>query len=267
MRYIPLRDRSPDPAWEAKAKALLAELKSAPDATARNAIIDAHEKVWGELKSWLLDLSHGKCWFSEAKDCFSHWHVEHYRPKKSAKDADGTKHDGYWWLAFEWRNFRICGNVGNGKKGTYFPLRPGCLRCMAQGDHRYEDPMLLDPADEHDPTLLSFNIEGRAVPAAHITDDWERERVEYSVERCSLDFPTLMDKRKVVWSECWGRIQKYLEELERYHADKSNAIAKNGYKEAAGNVRRLIREDQEFTAVARACVLSSGDPRVLGLLR
>jgi hypothetical protein len=39
-------------------------------------------------------------------------------------------------LAFDWQNFRVCGNVGNRKKGTYFPLRPGCARVAAHADVR-----------------------------------------------------------------------------------------------------------------------------------
>jgi len=78
------------------------------------------------LKDWLLKFSNGKCWFSEAKDTFSHMDVEHFRPKKSAKDLNGVEREGYWWLTFDWHNYRICGNVGNRKKGTFFPLSPGC---------------------------------------------------------------------------------------------------------------------------------------------
>jgi len=267
VRYIPLREQAPDPSWVAKAAHLISQLQVAPDANARNAIIDANSAVWGELKGWLRALSHEKCWFSEAKECFSHFDVEHYRPKKSARDADGTEHDGYWWLAFDWQNYRICGNAGNRKKGTYFPLRVGCARCKPLGDYRFEDPQLLDPIDEDDPALLSFNMEGRAVPAAHIADDWEKARVEYSVERYNLDFPPLMDKRKTVWAECWHRIQEYLDELRRYHADKTNVLAKDRYRQAAKHVRELMREEQELSAVARACVLSTGDPRLHGLLQ
>jgi hypothetical protein len=182
-------------------------------------------------------------------------------------DADGTTHDGYWWLAFDWLNFRICGNAGNRKKSTYFPLREGCARCAPLGDHRFEDPQLLDPTDEDDPVLLSFTVEGHAIPAAHITDDWERARVEYSVDRYNLDFPPLMDKRKTVWAECWERIQAYLKELGSYQADKNNSIAKDRYKQAARHVRELMREEKEFSAVARACVISSGDPRLTSLLQ
>lgn len=267
MRHIPLKKNKPDEAWLKKADKLIKELAAAPDKAARDAIIDGNAKVWGELKQWLLSLSHDKCWFSEAKDCFSHFEVEHFRPKKSVTNMDGTVHDGYWWLAFDWRNFRICGNVGNRKKGTYFPLRSGCKRVPAGGDLRMEDPQLLDPADEDDPNLLTFDVEGHAIPAPGVSP-WDRTRVEYSVDRCKLDFPPLMDRRKTIWGECWTRIQAYLNELRLYdESGGTNLIAKTQVKEKAEAIREMIREDKELSAVARACVISSGDPRVVGLLR
>lgn len=267
MRHIPLHGQEPDARWVAKANALLGSLDAAPDAAARHAIIDANSGVWGELKDWLLELSHGKCWFSEAKDCFSHWDVEHYRPKKSAKDANGTKHDGYWWLAFDWHNLRICGNAGNRKKGTFFPLREGCSRCAPYGDLRHEDPQFLDPADEDDPILLSFNVQGDAIPAPHISEEWERKRVEYSVARCMLNFGPLIDARRVVWAECWRRAKDYLDEYGRCNADRSNGIARAQLKQAAKDIRAMIRGDREFSAVARACILSSGQKRLVALLQ
>jgi hypothetical protein len=141
------------------------------------------------------------------------------------------------------------------------------MRVAPHGDIRYEDAQLLDPIDEDDPGLLSFNMEGRAIPAAYLTDAWEIERVKYSVERYNLDFPPLMDKRKAVWAECWNRIQEYLKELATYRADKTNVIARDRYKQALKHVRELMHEKREMSAVARACVLSSGDPRVTGILQ
>lgn len=267
MRYIPFQSPPPDEEWKKKAEELIVRLKEAPDSDARNRIIDNYSAVWGELKKWLLELSHGKCWFSEAMDCFSHWDVEHYRPKKSARDQDGTEHEGYWWLAFDWRNLRICGNVGNRKKGTYFPLREDVGRCQPFGDLRCENPLLLDPANPDDPHLLFFNLEGRAIPAPFITDEWEKVRVEYSIERYRLDFPRLMDKRKAVWSECWYRIEVYRRDIELSQNEPGNVVAKEGAKKAAKRLRDLMREEGEFSAVARACVESSGDRRVMGLLR
>jgi hypothetical protein len=61
VRYIPLRDQAPDAKWVAKAEAVLAQLKAAPDATARKQIIDDNSAIWGDLKVWLLSLSHDKC--------------------------------------------------------------------------------------------------------------------------------------------------------------------------------------------------------------
>lgn len=268
MRHIPFNDPPPDPEWIATANKLLEDLKAAPNSEARKKIIDSNSKVWGNLKEWLLTLSDQKCWFSEAKDCFSHWDVEHFRPKKSAKDLDGTEHDGYWWLAFDWRNFRICGNAGNRKKGTFFPLREGCVRVTAPDDDlRFEDPLLLDPADDHDPTLLSFNVEGRAIPSPHIHDEWEQLRVTSSVDRYNLDFPPLMNKRKVVWQDCWQHIQGYLEELGKYHKDKNNVIARDKLREKAGDIRKMLKADQECSAVARACLLSTPDPRLRSFLQ
>jgi hypothetical protein len=269
MRYIPLKDHLPDQLWIDKANKLLNQLKEAPDAEARNQIIDNNSSVWGELKGWLLSLSYQKCWFSEAKDCFSHWDVEHFRPKKSAKDADGTEHDGYWWLAFDWENFRICGNVGNRKKGTYFPLHAECTRASNPGtDLRFENPQLLDPVNAYDSGLLSFNVEGRAIPAPGLDEKWEKVRVLYSIERFNLDFSPLMDKRKAVWHECWNRIQGYRQELATYHASGStNVIARNQFQEKAKDILEMTRAEKEFSAVARACVLSTGDPRVTCLLQ
>jgi uncharacterized protein (TIGR02646 family) len=267
MRYIPLEQHLPDATWLAKAAAALAELEAAPDIAARNALIDAKSKIWSDLKSWLEALSYGKCWYSEVKDVFSHWHVEHYRPKKTAKDEDGTEHDGYWWLSFDWQNLRICGSVGNTKKGTFFPLLAGCKRVVDKtGDLRTEIPKLLDPTDPDDPTLLSFNQEGEAI-AAPRTSAWEEERVTYSIKRLNLDFRPLTDKRKAVWSDCYQHICAYKEELDHLDRNPQNGIARQASKHHAKAIRAMIRPDQELSSVARACIESTGDPRVMCFLR
>lgn len=275
MRYIPLKETKPKEVligkdytleqWDKEAKILLDRLKIAQNETARNKIIDDNKYFWGKLKEWLLSLSDQKCWFSEAKDCFNYWHVEHFRPKKDSKELDGTKHCGYWWLAFEWDNFRICGGVGNTKKGTFFPLQDESKRVVISGgDLRYESPLLLDPANSHDTSLLYFNMEGRAIPDPSIISNWETDRVVRSVERYNLDFPALMDKRKTVWNDCWKHIQDYLQELEKLHkGDQDNPIARHELQSKADAIIKLTCGDKEFSAVARACILSTGDPRVL----
>jgi len=55
-----------------------------------------------------------------------------------------------------------------------------------------------------------------------------------------------------------------LKEPATYHADKTNVIARDRSKQAPKRVRELLREEHELSAVARACLLSAGDPRVTG---
>jgi hypothetical protein len=105
----------------------LATLEKTGKRTERNELIDANSQHWCVLKPWFEKLSFGKCWFSETNDKFSHYDVEHFRPKKRAKALDGTPRDGYWWLAFDYMNYRLIGNVGNRKKGIWFPLGQGSL--------------------------------------------------------------------------------------------------------------------------------------------
>lgn len=56
--------------------------------------------------------------------------------------------------------------------------------------------MLLDPADEDDPSLLFFDPEGQAIVAPFVKDEWEKQRVEYSIEKLKLGFDPLVRKRK-----------------------------------------------------------------------
>jgi uncharacterized protein (TIGR02646 family) len=275
MRYIQLEKPTPGSKhyeefqkWEVKASKITEELHNAPNMATRKEIIDKNQHLWGELKDWLLSLSDQKCWFSEAKDCFSHWDVEHFRPKKSAKDEDGNVYDGYWWLAFDWQNFRICGNAGNRKKGTYFPLQFEVNRVgIPTNDLRLENPLLLDPSDPEDPNLLFFDVTGRARPAPYINNDWDKKRVEQSIKRCNLDFNPLVEKRRMVWNECWQHIQQYRQEIIKYDlSNGDNLIAKQMLREKTLAIRKMTEINQELSSVARACIISTGDSRIIGLL-
>ena len=113
MRFINIENFSPDVEWLIKSNELTSALKKATTIEEKNRIIDANESKWGELKDSLLELSFNKCWYSEAKETYSHYHVDHFRPKKAARGIDKKDNGGYWWLAFDWTNYRVCGGVGN----------------------------------------------------------------------------------------------------------------------------------------------------------
>jgi len=105
MRYIAIGNLSPGPAWiKAANNAASAVRKAKPED--RSKVINDHSHVWGLFKGALRTLSHGKCWYCEAIDARSDNAVDHYRPKGNVRGAT-PRHEGYWWLAFEWSNYRF----------------------------------------------------------------------------------------------------------------------------------------------------------------
>jgi len=255
MRVINLEGQQPEQNWLDKAKALSDQLNAEPDKAARDAIIEAHSDVWTELKPWLLQRSKGKCWFSEARDSFSHWDVEHYRPKKDAKNLDGTSRgDGYWWLAFDWRNFRVCGNVGNRKKGSFFPLRAGTHQATA-ADRNIDDecPLLLDPTRLEDTLLLSFDENGDVKALADL-DVWNTERVEESIKRYKLrEHEPLMEARRDVWSKC-NREINHCQNLMDENSKHPSATKREAIRQQMLKVVGMVKFEAEFSATACECL-------------
>lgn len=256
MRFISIDGREPDKTWRLKAQALCDELDAAATKAERDRIIEDNSAIWGELKQWLLQLSKGKCWFSEARDCFSHWDVEHYRPKKATKDLDGTERDGYWWLAFDWHNFRICGNVGNRKKGAFFPLRNGTHQASAT-DRNIEDefPYLLDPTRPEDPLLLCFDENGDVKPLPDL-DAWNKARVLESIKRYKLrEHEPLMEARRAIWSKCVREVN-HCQNLMNKMSTSPSATKKEAVRQQMLKLRDTVKFEAEFSATACECLRS-----------
>lgn len=256
MRYIPLLDQTPPQDWLDRAARATAEIEAVRnDRDARNQLIERTSAIWGELKDWLLELSNQKCWFSEAKDCFQDWDVEHYRPKKSAKDLDNNERDGYWWLSLDWRNYRICGRVGNVKKGTFFPVRG----IAADENHRAvvddELPYLLDPICRTDCLLLSFNQLGEAIPAPGL-DDWSKTRVEVSVKKYKLDYDRLALMRKDIWDTCTALIHE-IQNLMLEHKENPSANKRTKIEEKMEQLKSYTNREKVCSSTAIVCLQKS----------
>lgn len=256
-------------AWLGKSNQLvndLAALEAAGQHDERNAQIDANSTHWGALKEWLLALSGGKCWFSEVRELYSHYDVEHFRPKKEAKALDGTKRDGYWWLAFDYMNFRVCGNVGNRKKGGWFPLQPGSLlSTYAAPCEESETRYLLDPVDDDDVSLIAFDEEGKVVPAP-ATSAWEQQRVEETVKRLKLnEHAPLAEERRKVWQKVDSLIEDFNKAKSRCAAGH-NPAAKAKLLEVRACVREMTNPAAELSSVARWCILLRNNPQLSRLV-
>ncbi|AYH44516.1 hypothetical protein [Azoarcus sp. DN11] len=256
-------------AWLAKSKQLVADmaaLEAAGKRDERNALIDANSGHWGALKDWLLALSGGKCWFSEVRELYSHYDVEHFRPKKEAKTLDGGERDGYWWLAFDYMNFRACGNVGNRKKGGWFPLQQGSLcSTYAAPCEESEARYLLDPIDDDDVSLIAFDEEGKVIPAPGASN-WEEQRVQETVKRLKLnEHVPLAEARRKVWQTVDGLIEDFHKAKARCGAG-NNPVAKAKLTEVRGRIREMTDPAAELSAVARWCLLLRNDPQLSRLV-
>lgn len=256
-------------AWLAKSQQLvsdMAALNGAGKRNERNALIDANSAHWGKLKPWLLALSAGKCWFSEVRELYSHYDVEHFRPKKEAKALDGSERDGYWWLAFDYMNFRACGNVANRKKGGWFPLRDGSLcSTHAHPCEESEARYLLDPIDDDDVALIAFDEEGKVIPMPGISV-WEQERVNETVKRLKLnEHAPLAEARRKVWQQVDKLIGDFMTAKARCGAG-NNPAAKERLRNVRARVREMTDPTAELSAVAKWCVLFRNDPHLSRLI-
>lgn len=236
------------------------ERKSAKDK--RRQLIRGHSGLWTELKDLLLKWSHGKCWYSELRDDGSDYHIDHFRPKNRVRNEGEPERDGYWWLAFDWRNFRVSVAWVNSLHGAEdgpargkadnFPLAPGSpVVTTPEGDLKTEQRVLLDPIDPYDVLLIDFDETGLPVPAV---EGWHAERVMRTRRLLHLDAMRMNEARQSIWREC--------EELVLLAATALEVpVGEHRPRDAEAAARALallcvkLRPDAPLSAVAHAYML------------
>lgn len=252
-------DQLPPADWLAEAEAACTELADAHTEAERDVIIEARQRLWRDarIRDWLLGLFHNKCWYSEAQEAVSAYHVDHYRPKGRVTDVGHVHPEpGYWWLAFRWQNYRICGQLINVKKNDVFPLVSG--HRAAPNDSaslRLEAPALLDPTSD-DARLISFEMDEdgcRAVPSGG-ADEEERDRVLTTIEVIGLNrLDRLNSKRADVWEDC-------REKLASYAAASGEPLAMKRLQRAliVVDLKKRVAYESELSSVAEACIRKVG---------
>lgn len=277
MRYINIADLKLPDGWLAKAHALTQNLRDAADEPARKEIIKKNE-IWRDLFIPLSRLSNGKCWYSEAKDIMSDRDVDHFRPKNEAKNIDEiprASEEGYWWLAFDWENYRFSSMYSNQKrydkfdakkglrgKSSFFPLFEHSPVATTKARCADEDIMLLDPCDEDDPGLLTFDDKGVAVPnSGAVNNDKDRRRVIASIRLFHLDHEPLREEREKVWDRC----QRLINEMRNISIQDDISISdKARIKFLKSEVRKMVEKDEELSAVSIACCEENGLSHMTG---
>ena len=276
MRYIDLEALVPPDGWVERADVALQQLREEigraegeavaageDPVEARRAAIRAgcavasRRRVWRDLAASMAVLGDDKCWYSECKNPGSDKEVDHFRPKGGVVEDSG--HEGYWWLAFDWRNLRYacqwCNqrrrdrvNETGGGKGGHFPLQAGSPRAYSEDDdYGDERPILLDPVDPNDWKLLTFSPDGRATPARE-EGTVEHERARRSIDVYHLHCREMVAGRKSIAT----RIARVVREMEMVLARIAQPGQRGLYRSRVEELLDLIRADAEYSGAARA---------------
>lgn len=255
MRKVDIpKDAAPPDDWLKEAQQATADLRAALNEKERKAIIKKNEKLWRDerIRTWLLSLFHNKCWYTEAQESVSAIHVDHYRPKNRVTDQDKKKYDGYWWLAFDWTNYRICGQLINVKKSDVFPLdEPQRAVADNPASLTFEAPSLIDPITD-DARLISYEMDEDACIAVPIdgADPIDKKRAATTIDILGLNrLDKLNQKRADVWREC-------RQDIAEYSAASGETYCLKTLKQAlvVTELKKKVKYEKEFSSIAQACI-------------
>jgi len=272
MRWVDIDKLEIPDGWQARADNALDNLreeihKASQDATsnggdvfaARKKVIleeldkKSRTKLWRELAPKLAELHNGKCWYSESLNPGSNKDVDHFRPKKRV--AEDLSHEGYWWLAFDWHNYRYscqwCNqrrkNSTDGGKCDHFPVS-GLFRATQELDRlEMEEVDLLDPVDPDDWKLLTFRPDGMPTPSSSIGTK-EYERAAISIRIYHLDYKEFVNARRTLA----GKVQRLVQDMEILLPKIADFNMRYLYKNQHKELLRLVSRSSEYSSAALA---------------
>lgn len=261
MIHIDKNSFNPNADWLQRADETTLQLLNASDIHEIHSIIDSNKNIWGDLKDFLLEISKNKCWYSEAKDKYSHLHVDHFRPKKAAIGIDKKDYGGYWWLAFDWNNYRVCGAVGNVNKRDKFAVFRNKASTI---DDNIEDEIIyfLDPTEEEDILKITFNNNGEVMPI--IKTGWDYEQANYTIKNLKLNCKKLKEARKYIWNKCSNLVSEIQLLMQKNNINPS-PFRRGQIKEKLTLLKDFVKATTEFSATAKACLRSTGIDWVMSI--
>lgn len=261
MRRVVIPDKATPPAdWLDEAAAVTVSLRKATNDDERKTIIEKSEKLWRDdrVRNWLLQRFNNKCWYTEAQDSVSAIHVDHYRPKGRVSDLDKKESDGYWWLAFDWTNYRMCGQLINVKKSDVFPFsEPQRAASDDPASLKLEAPLLIDPTTD-DAKLISYEVDEdgcRAVPQEGILLS-DLARAKATIDILGLNrLDRLNQKRRDMWNLSAEKVGEYVSA-----ATDPQCMRMLRQAGVVADLKRLIAYEAEFSSIADACIEKVAPP-------
>lgn len=164
--------------------------------------------IWSKFKGKFERAQSGKCAFCETKfQPSSFGRMDHFRPKSevceptAAGNRDDTKGDaperkwgrpylpGYWWLAYDWKNYVVLCEKCNNWKSSSFPIEGGRSESpLREGAEKSERPLLINPYLEDPLEHLAWDETGQV--------EGQTDRGRMAVDRCGLDRESLRQARE-----------------------------------------------------------------------
>jgi hypothetical protein len=241
MRYVDISKFKPQKPWLENAKNALNTLRQQKKVDRSEFINSMRDTTWkdavlNQSLIYLLSNRIKKCWYSETS-ISGPVDIDHYRPKGTIKVSSFYKQyeshfinnktifslleeeneNGWWFLAFDYKNFRVCNCSTNrltyddliplqykkqraNGKSNFFPLKKGSSIALTSDGVIDEEPCLLDPCNKKDPEYLSFDHLGH--PFTRYKSKWVKCRVEVSIAVYHLMEIRLIEHRKERWQWC-----------------------------------------------------------------
>lgn len=260
MRYINLQRlaRRVSPEWRARAENALKDVRAAKPED-RSEAIARHEDVWKDrdTKQLLSNASGRKCWYCESRETRSDTAVDHFRPKGPVA---GTGHKGYWWLAFDFMNYRYSCTYCNsrrvdrargraGGKQSEFPLLNPDERVIDEGWHRNERPVLLDPARAADTQLLYFREDGDVEPRYTSSQASTKEyRAARSIDIFHLRHTDLVEARL----ETLNLVRQFVDLGRTYYQSWLTAESdEQAFEVVVAELTKLCSAEAEYSAAVK----------------
>jgi hypothetical protein len=265
------------PARRTVMDSLAAELAAKPTAE-RSAFINSSankEASWGhpDVLSALRAIAGNKCWYSEVQLDGADPNVDHFRPKGRVREVDadlvntGDERAGYWWLAFEFSNYRLAAMHANqrrvdvdtaGGKWDYLPIRGARAPDGTPWGEIMEDLLALDPCSATDVRLLWFDPDGKPC-----VSDWKRkpnlgdaERVKATIWLYHLDKKEIGISRAKYVEEVRKDLRKANVDFRLWDRDSAspNIQSRNSFNRKIAEIDVKISDGAVFAGAKRCAV-------------
>lgn len=228
-------------AWQSTATKLTNSLKNCIDP--KNARMERREILrsnthWTRLKPLLKKIFGDLCWYTDCDLTGSFGDIDHFRPKSSSCDLDGNiiLDEGYWWLAYDYRNFRLSCEYANrkykdGGKSTYFPV--------ANENGVKDIPILLDPCNYNDTELVGYREGGVIFPETINSFDERRVKVSEKV----YNWNEFIDRRNEKIISCDNLISRLKVEMD-------SEIVEQNIKNVINDLKNLLDPRKPYSSIA-----------------